>query len=51
MSILPIKYLFDFPFGCQYKSGTLICTLLEYKNEFLILYYIYKSTLDFCIRI
>jgi hypothetical protein len=22
MSILPIKYLTDFPFGCQYISGT-----------------------------
>jgi hypothetical protein len=39
MSVLPIKYPTEFPFGCQYMSGTLNVHYLNIRlNTYIILY-------------
>jgi hypothetical protein len=42
MSFLPIKYLTDFPFGCQYISGTFNVHYLNIRTIPYIIFYIQK---------
>jgi hypothetical protein len=42
MSVLPIKYLTDFPFGCQYISGTLNVHYLNIRTILYLIFYIQK---------